>query len=292
MASRPPGLRMSRVSKCGRGTPPLPPAPGATICPATVFNMATEIKVGVPPRGMGHERARLVRRARLLAWGGIGWHFIEFAIAVGAGMLENYKTARERLVPVLGGSEALLLSWQGVQEAVTVLCADLSPATVRIYVGTLRQVLDFAGCDPNPAKDKRVKLARREATILDPPSETAVAAIIANAPPKWRLALRVLEQTGMRAGELAKLEWADVDQANSRFRIRAGKTAAARRWVAVPEWLMEKVVETCPPDDRTPERRVFPGATRQVLGMAMREAVRRQGWSSTPRMTYGTAMPR
>jgi divalent metal cation (Fe/Co/Zn/Cd) transporter len=32
------------------------------------------------------ERSRLQRQARLLAWGGIGWHFIEFGIAVGAGV--------------------------------------------------------------------------------------------------------------------------------------------------------------------------------------------------------------
>jgi divalent metal cation (Fe/Co/Zn/Cd) transporter len=32
------------------------------------------------------DRARLVRRARLLAWGGNAWHFVEFAIAVGAGI--------------------------------------------------------------------------------------------------------------------------------------------------------------------------------------------------------------
>ena len=32
------------------------------------------------------ERERLVRRARLLAWSGNAWHFIEFAIAVGAGI--------------------------------------------------------------------------------------------------------------------------------------------------------------------------------------------------------------
>jgi divalent metal cation (Fe/Co/Zn/Cd) transporter len=32
------------------------------------------------------ERALLVRRARLLASGGNGWHFVEFAIAVGAGI--------------------------------------------------------------------------------------------------------------------------------------------------------------------------------------------------------------
>ena len=33
------------------------------------------------------ERARLERRARLLAWGGIAWHFIEFAIALFAGIV-------------------------------------------------------------------------------------------------------------------------------------------------------------------------------------------------------------
>jgi divalent metal cation (Fe/Co/Zn/Cd) transporter len=32
------------------------------------------------------ERQALERRARLLAWGGIGWHFIEFGIALGAGI--------------------------------------------------------------------------------------------------------------------------------------------------------------------------------------------------------------
>src|SRR5437763_12670833 len=32
------------------------------------------------------ERTRLERRARLLAWGGIGWHVVEFAIAVAAGI--------------------------------------------------------------------------------------------------------------------------------------------------------------------------------------------------------------
>ena len=59
----------------------------------------------------------------------------------------------------------------------------------------------------------------------------------------------------MRVGELGALEWRDVDVTGSRFRIRAGKTRTARRWVAVPEWLMDEIAATCPPDDRTPERR-------------------------------------
>ena len=198
-------------------------------------------------------------------------------VDVSEATLENYRTHRDRLVPLLGLRDPLTLTWQDVQEAVGMLSADLSPASVRVYIGTLRQVLDFAGADPNPAKDRRVKLPRKTHDVPDPPSASEVAAIVANSPPKWQLALRVLEQTGMRAGELVGLEWQDVDLANSRFRIRAGKTTAARRWVAVPEWLIEDVASTCPPDDRTPERRVFPGATRQVLGMAMRRACKAAG---------------
>jgi divalent metal cation (Fe/Co/Zn/Cd) transporter len=32
------------------------------------------------------ERAKWEGRARLLAWGGIAWHFVEFAIAIAAGL--------------------------------------------------------------------------------------------------------------------------------------------------------------------------------------------------------------
>lgn len=42
----------------------------------------TRPAAGLPP----DERARLVRRAKLLAWGGNAWHVVEFAIAVGAGI--------------------------------------------------------------------------------------------------------------------------------------------------------------------------------------------------------------
>jgi divalent metal cation (Fe/Co/Zn/Cd) transporter len=39
----------------------------------------------VVPRASAH-RARLLRRAKLLAWGGNAWHLLEFAIALGAGI--------------------------------------------------------------------------------------------------------------------------------------------------------------------------------------------------------------
>lgn len=36
---------------------------------------------------ISHSRARLVRRARLLAWAGIGWHVVEATVAVAAGVV-------------------------------------------------------------------------------------------------------------------------------------------------------------------------------------------------------------
>lgn len=45
------------------------------------------LSVDPPKHGESHSRARLVRRARLLAWAGIGWHAIEASVAVTAGVV-------------------------------------------------------------------------------------------------------------------------------------------------------------------------------------------------------------
>ena len=203
--------------------------------------------------------------------------FIVSRIDVASATVENYKTHRGRLVNLLGNRDPEAIAWQDVQKTIAVLANDLSPGSLRAYLSTLRQVLDFAELDPNPARARRVKLPRLEDHVVEPPTEATVAAIITNAPRRWKLAIRTLEQTGMRVSELRDLAWGDVDLVSSRFRIRQGKTRSARRWVAVPEWVMAEVRATCPPDDRTATRRVFPGATRQTIGMAMRNACKTAG---------------
>jgi integrase len=140
------------------------------------------------------------------------------------------------------------------------------------YVQTLRAVRDFAGVEPNPARDAKLRLPRVEATIVEPPSASDIDTMLANMLARWHLPLRILEQTGMRSGEFEQLEWRDVDVAGSRFRIRNGKTAAARRWVKVPEWAMEEINRICPHDDRVPERRVFLGFKTESFADAMRRA--------------------
>ena len=117
----------------------------------------------------------------------------------------------------------------------------------------------------------------RGAGRVDPPTGAEVETIIATVPKRWRLPLRVLAETGMRVGELHALEWGDVDEAGSRFRMKAGKTAAARRWVAVPDAVMFEVAKICPREDRTVERRVFPGFTPDVAKNVMARACKTAG---------------
>ena len=157
----------------------------------------------------------------------------------------NYTSSHlKRLLPAFGERDPQAIKPADVQEWIGVQMADLKPSSLKRYVTTLRAVLDFADVDPNPAR--RVKLPRVEETVVEPPSGKDVATIIATAPPRWRLPLRVLAETGMRVGELRDLEWNDVDLAESRLRIRSGKTKAARRRVAVPALAMVAVRRSVP----------------------------------------------
>jgi integrase len=189
---------------------------------------------------------------------------------------KNLGSHLKRMLPVFGDRDPASITPADVQEWIGAN-ADLKPASLSRYLATLRQILDYAGIDPNPARDKRVRLPRIETAVVEPPTAEQVEIIIANVPRRWRLGLRVLEQTGMRVGELHGLEWRDVDITGSRFRVRQGKTATARRWVAVAEWLMIEITETTPPDDRTPEQRVFQGFTPDVAKNVMARACRAAG---------------
>ena len=81
----------------------------------------------------------------------------------------------------------------------------------------------------------------------------------------------------MRVGELSQLTWGDVDEASSRFLVRKGKTAKSRRWVDVPANVMLLVAASVPYDDRTADRKVFPGFTPDAARNAMDRACKAAG---------------
>ncbi|HEX3331848.1 MAG TPA: site-specific integrase [Gaiellales bacterium] len=149
------------------------------------------------------------------------------------------------------------------------LAAFTRRETARRYLQVLRQVFEYAGTVPNPARDARVRLPREERVEVEPPSARAVDLIVRHCTNRHRLAVLTLAETGMRVGELVALEWRDVDLDGARFRIRHGKTAAARRWVAIPDDVFTAIAAT-PDDDRA--GRVFPQTSEQAIASAIRRA--------------------
>jgi integrase len=148
---------------------------------------------------------------------------------------------------------------------------ELAPSSVAQYVGTLRVLLDFANVDPNPARDRRVRLPAVVTEEPNPPTAKQLLAILDKLPARWVLPLVVLEQTGMRIGEAVRLTWGDVDVAESRFRLPRRSTKTKRpRWVQVPRWLMDELEQLCPLEDRTAERRLF-----QITGDGCKNAMTR-----------------
>jgi integrase len=50
-----------------------------------------------------------------------------------------------------------------------------------------------------------------------------------------------------------------------------------RALVKVPVWLMDEIAASCPPEDRTADRRVFPGFTADAAKNAMNRACKAAG---------------
>ena len=208
-------------------------------------------------------------------------------IDVADGTTRNHKAHIARILPTLGDRDPHALTVSDVQTWVAGLIADegeskpLKPASAACYVGTLRLLLDFCGADPNPARDRRVKLPRVETEEPTPPTDKELLAILDAAPARYRLPLVTMEQTALTVGETATLARGDVDVSESRFRLRRENVkrnlSARARTVQVPRWLMDAVAATCPLEDRTAERRVFPGFTTSALQAAMSRACKHAG---------------
>jgi integrase len=187
--------------------------------------------------------------------------------------IANYRSSLNGFCDHFEGRAADDLTVAEVAEWVAELAAKHKPGTVRQKVIAVRLLLDFAGCDPNPARDPRVKLPKHVRDEPDPPSSEHVLAILAALGKKWRLMFVTIEQGALRVGEAVSLKWGDVDAAGLRLRLpRSATKRDQARWIYLPEWLMQLLDESCPMDDRTPERPVFQGITEASFYQAMKRA--------------------
>jgi divalent metal cation (Fe/Co/Zn/Cd) transporter len=117
-----------------------------------------QIQTRRPPNA--EERGKLVRRAKLLAWIGLGWHGIEAAIAVGAGIVAGSIAlvgfGADSLIEAVAG---LVLLWRfaasraasGAAERRTQKLIALSFYLLAAYVGIESVRALFSGERPDPS---------------------------------------------------------------------------------------------------------------------------------------------
>ena len=183
-------------------------------------------------------------------------------VDVSKGTLQTYRVALGRLLPRLGKTPVAEVDAQTVAGLVAELHAlELRKQTIRKTVSVLAMILDYAGVQPNPARDKQtVRLPREEPRHVEPPTAEHVEDVVRLLPTRYRLPALVLDATGMRIGELERLSWGDVDEPRGRWRVSAAVAKTGRpRWVQVPDVLFKAVCALVARDDRAPERQVFQG---------------------------------
>jgi integrase len=184
-------------------------------------------------------------------------------VDVSEGTLQTYRVALGRLLPRLGDTSVERIDAQSVADLVAELhAAKLKKQTIRKTVSVLAMILDHAGVQPNPARDRlTVKMPREQRRHVEPPTAEHVEAVVRLLPARYRLPALVLDATGMRIGELEALTWGDIDEPRGRWRVSQTVSKTGRgRWVPVPPVLFEAVTRLVARDDRIPERPVFQGS--------------------------------
>jgi integrase len=184
-------------------------------------------------------------------------------------------------LPILGDRPIDRIIPADVADFISTLDADgKARESIRKSVTALAMVLDFAGVQPNPARDRvKVKLPLEEPEEPEPPSADHVEAAAWLLPSGYLLGLLVLDATGVRIGELEAARVGDLDEDRRAWLVRAAVSKTRRpRWVELAADLFEAVLERLPVrEDRDPEAQLFAGVTADRLRMAIGRACRDAG---------------
>src|SRR4051794_36632012 len=199
----------------------------------------------------------------------------------------NIGTALSMIVGALEPARRLdAFTPQEIAEAIGRLhAAGYKRETIRKAVTHLGCVFDFAGVEPNPARDKvRVRLPRGEVREPEPPSADHVEAVYRLIPSKHRLALLWLDWSGARVSSIDLTRVGDYDEPRQRLRLRAATTKTRQAlWVDLHPALADAVeLAIGPREDRDPDARLFAGSGADALRTSIAKACKAAGiplWS-------------
>jgi integrase len=147
--------------------------------------------------------------------------------------------------------------------------------SIRKSVTALAMVLDYAGVNPNPARDRvTVKLPREEPEEPSPPIAEHVEAVYRLLPSKHRLALLFLDWSGARVSAIDRTLVGDYDEPRRRLRLRAATTKTRRAlWIDLHPVLADALEASLGPrEDRYLGARLFAGSGADALRTAIAKA--------------------
>lgn len=197
----------------------------------------------------------------------------------------QHRIQLDKLLPLIGSRDIDTLTAQDFIDVVADLHAKgTARETIRKTLGAGAMVLDHAGVDPNPARDRMIKLPREEGEELNPPSGEHVETVFRMIPSKHRLALLWLDWSGARVSSVDKLETRDYDEPRRRVRQRKAITKMRRPlWTELPDVLADALKASLGPrEDRDSNGRLFASSGADALRTSIAKTCRAAGiplWS-------------
>lgn len=151
---------------------------------------------------------------------------------------QTYAALARHALRAFKGRDVRSITRDDVQAFLGQLAADsIEPRTIPKYRRVLGQVLDHAGVDPNPTRDRLLRNPRAEEAAFRLPTPSELELLYPALRRDVRNAVLLLEHTGLRVSEAAALEHSDLDRRRRRFRVSKAKTRAGIRWVDdLPEY--------------------------------------------------------
>lgn len=207
------------------------------------------------------------------------WRATRVDVADSTGVF--HRTSLNRALDVLGDHPVDRLT----TDDITTLVAELHAkgrkrGTIAKTLQSLAMVLDDAGVDPNPARDRvKVRLPREEREEPTPPTGQHVEAVYRLLPSKHRLPLLFLDWSGARVAAIDKTLIGDYDEPRRRVRLRAATTKQRRAlWVELHPEIADALEQRLGPrEDRDPSAPLFAGSGADALRTSIAKACKAAG---------------
>ena len=191
-----------------------------------------------------------------------------------------HRVALKRVLPALGKKRVDQITAEDVAGVVAELVdAGKKRETIKKSVTYLAAVLDEQGVDPNPARDKRVRLPHEDREEPNPPSADHVERVFRILPPQYRVPFLFLDWSGLRVASVELTKVGDYDEPGRRVRQRQANTKNRKAtWTDLPDVLADAIEATLPPrEDRDLDAPLFAGVTDARLRMAIIRACKAAG---------------